>query len=404
MFTILRRLMSVLVVLYSGLLMGQAADVGRLEGSLSGAAGGGDISGNIDFRQEGGRERISVEVEGFTPGESLDVVVDGITVGRVSIDTFGRGDLNFDTTAQPNDLDLPFPADFPNVGAGSVVMVGPLSGEIGVRFDRPADGPAPPAPAPDPGGPADPATPGGDLPGAQPLPEAERVRLRTRLLGGTGAGDVSGQADFRIERGREKFSVEVEGFGPGEQLDVQVDGLSVGTITIDSFGRGHLDFDTTAQPNDLDVPFPDDFPAINQSSVITVGPLSGGLALRDVRGVRTNSNGGVARDRAGRRGRGGERDDRAERRDRGDRRDKGGRPDRTDRADRPERADRVERPERADRVERPERADRVERPERADRVERPERADRVERPERIDRPERAERAERPERPERSNRN
>ena len=46
------------------------------------------------------------------------------------------------------------------------------------------------------------------------------LRLRAGLTGG--AGDIGGQADFRDRGSRRNFSVEVEGFAPGDMFDVSV--------------------------------------------------------------------------------------------------------------------------------------------------------------------------------------
>ena len=105
------------------------------------------------------------------------------------------------------------------------------------------------------------------------------VRLETGLVAVAAAGDVSGAADFRnrLDRGRRQFSVEVEGFTPGMQFDVTVAGVLVGTVEIDGFGTGGLDFDDTAQPDDFDAPFPAGFPSLDGGEQVVVGPLSGTL-------------------------------------------------------------------------------------------------------------------------------
>jgi len=105
------------------------------------------------------------------------------------------------------------------------------------------------------------------------------IRLRGELIAPLNAGDVSGRVDFR-DRGRRQFSVEVEGFLAGDMFDVTVSNVVVGTITIDQFGAGNLDFDDTAGPLDQDAPFPANFPMLDGGEMVTVGPLSGTLNAR----------------------------------------------------------------------------------------------------------------------------
>lgn len=107
------------------------------------------------------------------------------------------------------------------------------------------------------------------------------TRLRSRLTTDR-PRDISGQVDFRnrLDEGRRQFSVEIEGFSEGRMFDVMVAGVVVGTVTIDAFGFGNLDFDDTADPDDLDLPFPPNFPAVDGGERVEVGPLSGTLQLK----------------------------------------------------------------------------------------------------------------------------
>ncbi|HSF96164.1 MAG TPA: hypothetical protein VLA52_14155 [Thermohalobaculum sp.] len=103
----------------------------RLRAELSAAAG--DISGQADFRNRTNKNRRqwSVQVEGLTPGDLYDVVVSGETVGTIVIDGFGIGDQNFDDNFEAgDDPATQFPANFPNLDGGEMVVVGPLSGTL----------------------------------------------------------------------------------------------------------------------------------------------------------------------------------------------------------------------------------------------------------------------------------
>ncbi len=76
----------------------QAAEV-RLRAVLKGDEIGGIVpGGNADFRDDGSRQRLSVEIEDVNcPGVRLRVVVAGERVGTIRVNQFNRGDLNLDT-------------------------------------------------------------------------------------------------------------------------------------------------------------------------------------------------------------------------------------------------------------------------------------------------------------------
>lgn len=105
----------------------------------------------------------------------------------------------------------------------------------------------------------------------------DETRLRAEMIAPVAAGDVGGKADFRDKRGRRKFSVEIEGFAPGEMFDVTVKNEVVGTIEVDGLGVGDFNLDSTAQPDDQADPFPPNFPALDGGEKVEVGPLEGNL-------------------------------------------------------------------------------------------------------------------------------
>ncbi len=107
------------------------------------------------------------------------------------------------------------------------------------------------------------------------------IRLEAKLVAPASAGDISGQAQYR-DRGRRQFSVQVEGLQPGDQFDVMISGAVVGTITIDNFGFGDLNYDDNFQPgkDDPATIFPSNFPALDGGELVVVGQLSGTLQNR----------------------------------------------------------------------------------------------------------------------------
>ena len=79
-------------------------------------------------------------------------------------------------------------------------------------------------------------------------------RLRAGL---SGAGAESGNADYRVESGRRKFSVEVEDFAPGDYA-VRVNGVEVAVISVGSLGTAEIEFDSKIEAGHT--PFPAAFP------------------------------------------------------------------------------------------------------------------------------------------------
>jgi hypothetical protein len=127
----LRMTLAALVV--AGLAAGAAlaGDSLRLRAKLRAPAAFGDISGHAKYRaRDDGRNRFTVEVEGMSPGDRFQVVVDDVVVGFVTIDSLGIGELEFDTSLEAGDTEGPFPASFPRLDGGELVEIGPLSGTL----------------------------------------------------------------------------------------------------------------------------------------------------------------------------------------------------------------------------------------------------------------------------------
>ena len=96
-----------------------------------GASGPVDTSMDARYENNGDREKLSISFEaaqglGFVAGESLDVTVDGTSVGSMpltlSLEGDIVGDLNFDSGEnEPGAEDKPFPVI--TVGAGDEVRI-----------------------------------------------------------------------------------------------------------------------------------------------------------------------------------------------------------------------------------------------------------------------------------------
>ena len=110
--------------------------------------------------------------------------------------------------------------------------------------------------------------------------DEDRVRLQCSALG---VNDTSMDARYEERRSNTKFDASFEaapaaGFVAGEELDVKVGGVLVGSITLISLPGGDvggdLGFDTRVDDND---PFPGNFPKIIKGTSVMVGNL--GCAL-----------------------------------------------------------------------------------------------------------------------------
>lgn len=86
--------------------------------------------GDAEYRKEGSRRRLSVELEDATVGSTHDVSVAGIFVGQLTIGALGKGELEFDTQLEPGHL--PWPNSLPTeLEIGTSVQVGPAAGTLG---------------------------------------------------------------------------------------------------------------------------------------------------------------------------------------------------------------------------------------------------------------------------------
>ncbi|MCA9066032.1 MAG: hypothetical protein KDA96_23350, partial [Planctomycetaceae bacterium] len=86
----------------------------------------GAMSGVVDYQQQLDTSGAAVETEfrvtvwNESPGSTIDVMVDGVTVGSITINTWGYGTLSFHSDHATNT----FPANWPGVSNGSVVTAG----------------------------------------------------------------------------------------------------------------------------------------------------------------------------------------------------------------------------------------------------------------------------------------
>lgn len=173
-------------------------------------AGVGEAEYEVEVEDNGLKQSLQIQVEHAVPGAYTISVAD-IAIGTLQVGTLGSGRVRF--SSQPGPGELPLPANMPDITDGTTVTVangagGGLAGSFGVGIPLPTD----------------------------PLP-----LLVAPLTGPTtarGAAELSsdlehGMVDVELE-------IEVEDGVPNSTHDVTIGGFAVGSLTLDSRGRGKL--------------------------------------------------------------------------------------------------------------------------------------------------------------------
>jgi hypothetical protein len=96
---------------------------GEFQADLSGANGETGRA-RYDVQNNGGQVRTNfdVRVQNGPANSTLDIIIDGITIGQVSTNGTGNGEVKFST--DPNGPELPLPVNFPTLANGSIILVG----------------------------------------------------------------------------------------------------------------------------------------------------------------------------------------------------------------------------------------------------------------------------------------
>ena len=110
------------------------------------------------------------------------------------------------------------------------------------------------------------------------------IRVEARMSAGNDQSQARARYQDRARRNtlEQRFDVEVEDFAPGTELNVSVNGMSVGTIFVNALGTGELQLRTAAfidDPGDGD-PIDTDFPRLQPGDTVSVGPLKGAFVER----------------------------------------------------------------------------------------------------------------------------
>jgi Ca2+-binding RTX toxin-like protein len=77
-----------------------------------------------DLKNDDGslKTEFEVEVHHLAANTTFDIIIDGVTVGQITTDGSGDGELEF--SSDPSGGEAPFPAAFPTIEAGSLISIG----------------------------------------------------------------------------------------------------------------------------------------------------------------------------------------------------------------------------------------------------------------------------------------
>jgi hypothetical protein len=202
-----------------------------INAGLSGAAVNGQTpSGTGVFRQRPGNDlKLEVEVQdvNLAAGTVLNVVVGGQQVGTLTIDTLRAGRLELETERGQT---VPAVTNGTTVAVRSQAGANLLTGAFGSASATPTPTATPTA-TPTPGATPSP-TP---TPGATPSPTPVMNEFEAKLSGASINGVVpKGEAEFEVEGTNREFKARVENVNlpAGTALDVLVDGVKVGAVTV----------------------------------------------------------------------------------------------------------------------------------------------------------------------------
>jgi hypothetical protein len=216
--------------------------------------GSSNTVGKVEYeveREDGVIKReFEVEIQGAQPLSVYPVVVDGLVVGQLQVDGFGRGELKLTNHAEESD-ESEFPADFPLVTVMTQVSVGDLvTGELSIR-DR-----------------LESESDDYEIPFESPHDSHQEQEIKAYLFGDSFAfGTAKFEAEQEDVGTKYEFKIKVEQASPGT-MDVLVDSVLVGQVTSDSRGRGELKFSN--EPGEHNA-FPVNFPIITPGTIVQVG-------------------------------------------------------------------------------------------------------------------------------------
>lgn len=102
---------------------------------------------------------------------------------------------------------------------------------------------------------------------------------------------ISARVELEVEGSKIEMSIRLLGGAPGSSHPVTLDNISLGTMTIDSKGRGRLDL-SRGDDNDKDLPLPPSITQLKPEMVLVIGELVQSN-LASLTGTGGNTGGGT---------------------------------------------------------------------------------------------------------------
>jgi hypothetical protein len=224
----------------------------------------------------GTKYEFKIKVEQASPG-TMDVLVDSVLVGQITSDSRGRGELKFSN--EPGEHNA-FPVNFPTITPGTIVQVGNgLFGTFNGTLQMPtAIENLPLSETPDSNSHDDFSDDEFEV--SDDFSD-EVPHLESYLSGVNG---VRGKASFEVEFDdgsyKAELDIRVRDGQPLSTYDFHVDGLFVGTVSLDAQGRGRVSFSSMPEPDESLLPI--DSLSIKVGTTVSVGDiLTGSFHLDD---------------------------------------------------------------------------------------------------------------------------
>ena len=161
-----------------------------------------------------------VKVEGAAAGSTLDVSLDNVVVGQITVDAGGEGVLSLSSSPKSTQQ-RPLPANFPaGVAAGAAISVGTATGTLATPT----------------------LTPRGEHDGDGCHSHTDSTKLTAQLTDSASSATATATYKSEVENGATESSLKifVTGAAASSTLDVTIDGKVVGQVTTDANGAGTL--------------------------------------------------------------------------------------------------------------------------------------------------------------------
>ncbi len=231
----------------------------------------------VEFEIEDSEVELEVKVQNAAPNESFDVLIDGVSIGQLTTNGRGRGELEFGS----DDNDLPLPSNLPPIRPGTVAeIVGLGASQFGSSSSSSSDDSSSSNSSDDNSSSSSSnnnssSSSSSSSSNSSSVTAGNTFELKSQLVG---IASIDAEAKYESTSTNVEFKAELKDAPANTTYSVQVDGVTVGTLQTDSEGRGRLQFEL----NDNSKPFPASFPSVAVGTEVRIGDtLSGAFRLDD---------------------------------------------------------------------------------------------------------------------------